>query len=155
MKGFSCPWNHAYLVIFREIAFFILGTCLSHVSASKFPLWRWAPCNSETFPPSWVQCNGNFQNPRTHFWNLFPSLELNRRHFLGNRTTQLTFTYFKLHTTRERGNYIFHTYNSRLKVSVSRKYGGPLYFIRGLGWHIKYIYYCCFIIIDNICFQPI
>ena len=42
----------------------IFSTCLSHISASKFPSCRWAPpCKSDTSPPSLVHCTGNFGEP--------------------------------------------------------------------------------------------
>ena len=61
------------LVIIRNIVFFIFGTCLAHVSASKFPSWRWAPPNSHTSPPTFlVHCIRNFESPRTLILNSFP-----------------------------------------------------------------------------------
>ena len=50
--------------------FFIFSTCVSLVSASTTPSWRWPPPNSDTSPPSLAYCNGNFENPRTLFFKL-------------------------------------------------------------------------------------
>ena len=57
----------------ERFVFFIFSTCLSYASASKFPSWRWVPPNSHISPPSLIQCIGNFENPKTLFFESVPS----------------------------------------------------------------------------------
>ena len=67
-KEVSCPWNHAYLVIFSKILFFLFGTCLSYVSASKFhheDVLHLIPTRPH---PQWLNTLRTLGTLGPHFW---------------------------------------------------------------------------------------